>query len=288
MKKTEHLRNLWYSLSANQRFLIRRMYYLPIDLFDKLTGKTNRYVPPRGMIYTGSSISAKAYLQQGINQLELLKSDIDLKPIDNVLDIGSGVGRTAIALSTYLNKNGSYEGFDVVKKGVDWCNSRLGEDYSNFNFKYVPIFNDLYNTSKEKAIDFKFPYKENSFNKIFSFSLFTHMQVDEIQHYFTEIEKVLQPDGLCFSTFFLYDDTDEDYIAKRNHFNFPHKKDQYRLMHENVKSGNIALHKDKIKLMLKNANLECVKIVDGFWKDEIRDKTKKEYQDIVVFKPLLN
>jgi hypothetical protein len=30
--------------------------------------------------------------------------------------------------------------------------------------------------------------------------------------------------------------------------------------------------------------LEFVKKVDGFWKDDVKDKLKKEYQDIVVFK----
>ena len=55
-------------------------------------------------------------------------------------------------------------------------------------------------------------------------------------------------------------------------------------MHEDVKSGNIAIQEDKLKIMINNANLEFVKIVDGFWKDDVRDESKREYQDIVVFK----
>ena len=57
-------------------------------------------------------------------------------------------------------------------------------------------------------------------------------------------------------------------------------------MNENVKSGNIALHKNNIKDMLIKANLKAVKIVDGYWRDEIRDTSKREYQDIVVYKKL--
>jgi cyclopropane fatty-acyl-phospholipid synthase-like methyltransferase len=144
----------------------------------------------------------------------------------------------------------------------------------------------LYNNSKSKAINFKFPYKAGSFNKVFSFSLFTHMQLDEIQHYFFEIEKVLKPEGLCFSTFFLYDSDNENYISEKADMSFPYKKENYRLMNEHVKSANIAIHKDEILNMLKKANLQCLKIVDGFWKDEIRDINKKEYQDIVVFNKL--
>lgn len=284
MKKTEQLRKFWYNITTNQRDVLRQIYYSPIDLFDKVTGRRIKYVPPRGVIYTGSPASAKKYMQQGFCQLELLKEEINLLPDDTILDIGSGVGRTAIALTTYLNENGNYDGFDVVKKGVDWCESGIGKDFPNFNFKFIPLFNDLYNTSKLKTLDFTFPYKAKSFDKIFSFSVFTHMQIDEIQHYFNEIESALKVDGLCFSTFFLYDSENEDYIAKRKDFNFPFKHGGFRLMNESVKSGNIAINKTKLNKMLKKARLKKVKLIDGYWKDKIKDETKKEYQDIVVFK----
>jgi len=286
MKKNRILRNLWYGLTSKQRFLIRRLYYLPIDLLDNIKGNKHKYVPSRGLIFTGSPSSAENYIKQGTNQLELLKEEIHLSPRDSILDMGCGVGRTAIALAKYLDKDGSYDGFDVVKKGIDWCKNGLGKDFENFNFKYVPLYNDLYNTSKLNATDFKFPYNPESFNKVFSFSLFTHMQIDEIQNYFFQIEKVLKPDGLCFSTFFLYDCDSEEYISKKAHMAFPYKKENYRLMNQHVKSANIAIHKDEIKNMLRKANFQCLKIVDGFWKDKIRDFNKKEYQDIVVFKKL--
>ncbi|WP_242156882.1 class I SAM-dependent methyltransferase [Aestuariivivens sediminis] len=284
MKKTNSIRKIWYSLSSNQRFLFRRLYYFPIDLLDQVLGRRHKYVPPRGMIYTGSSIGSKEYLKQGQFQLNLLKEEIDLLPSDKVLDIGSGVGRTAIALTKYLNKEGTYDGFDVVKKGVEWCNKGIGEDFSNFKFKYVPVFNDLYNTSKMKATEFKFPYGNNSFDKVFSISLFTHMQLDEIQHYFYQIARVVKPNGLCFSTFFLYDSHDEKYISEKEHFNFPYKREGYRLMNENVKSGNIAIHKNVLKSMLQNAGMEYIRIVDGFWKSKTLNNTGREYQDIVIFK----
>ena len=89
MIKKNALRTLWYSLSSNQRFLIRKLYYFPVDLYDRLTGNYHKYVPPRGYIYTGSPANYKDYINQGKHQLELLKSEIELKPNDFVLDIGS-------------------------------------------------------------------------------------------------------------------------------------------------------------------------------------------------------
>ncbi|MBQ0768594.1 MAG: methyltransferase domain-containing protein [Bizionia sp.] len=282
--KKQYFRNLWYLLSSNQRFILRRLYYYPIDVYDKFKGNRHRFVPPRGSIYTGSPANSDSYIKQGAHQLELLKSEINLMPSDSVLDIGCGIGRTAIALSEYLNTNAKYEGFDVVKKGVDWCNSKINKEYPNFNFTYIPLFNDLYNNSNLKAENFKFPYKQESFDKIFSFSVFTHMQIDEIQNYFKQIHQVLKSDGIACSTFFLYDDANEAYISKREGFNFPIQENGFKLMNSKVKSGNIAIHKDKLNAMLINENLMLVKIIDGFWKDKIRDSEKKEYQDIVVFK----
>ena len=284
MKKSSKLRNIWYSLSSNQRFFIRRLYYLPKDTLDSISGKRHKYVPPRGYIYTGSPASAEDYLKQGQHQLQMLKEYANLKPNHKVLDIGSGIGRTAIALTGYLNQNGSYEGFDVVERGVQWCNSHIRKENSNFNFKYVPLFNDLYNTAKLKATEFIFPYPDDSIDVAFSFSVFTHMQIEEIQHYFNQIYRVLRPGGVCLSTFFLYDDTSEEYISSKEDFSFPVEKSGYRLMNHNVKSGNIAIHKNKLFYMLGQEKFEEVKIIDGFWKDRERDIKKTEYPDMVVFR----
>jgi ubiquinone/menaquinone biosynthesis C-methylase UbiE len=199
MSKTSKLRSIWYSLSSGQRFFIRRLYYLPQDTWDSVSGKRHKYVPPRGYIYTGSPASATDYLEQGLHQLKMLKELAGLQPSHNVLDIGSGIGRTAIALTDYLNENGSYEGFDVVESGVFWCNSRIHKENPNFNFKYVPLFNDLYNTATLKATDFIFPYVDNSIDVAFSFSVFTHMQIEEIQHYFNQVYRVLKPGGVWVS-----------------------------------------------------------------------------------------
>ena len=286
MIKKNSLRSLWYSLSSNQRFLIRKLYYFPVDFYDRLTGNYHKYVPPRGYIYTGSPANYKDYIDQGKHQLGLLKYEIDLKPKDCVLDIGSGIGRTAIALTTYLDTSARYEGFDVVELGVKWCNSKIKKDFPNFNFKYIPLFNDLYNNANLKAKEFIFPYEKNYFDKIFSFSVFTHMQIDEIQKYFSEIHKVLKPNGIAFSTFFLYDDTTENLTQINKDFTFSKKKDGYSLMSDKVKSANIAIHKDKLKTMLEFENLTLVKIIDGFWKGEREDTI--EYQDIVIFKKIEN
>jgi SAM-dependent methyltransferase len=282
MKKTNALRKIWYNLSANQRFLIRRLYYFPSDFKDTITGNRHKYVAPRGYIYTGSPASSEIYLKQGQQQVGLLKQFIDLKPEDQVLDIGSGVGRTAIALTEYLNEKGGYSGFDAVEEGVKWCNKTIGKDFSNFKFDYVPLDNDLYNKSDKKADDFVFQYEDEQFDKVFLFSVFTHMMVNEIENYLMEIKRVLKPGGMCFTTLFYYNKENENYIASMENFNFPVAKDGYRLMSDKVKSANIAISELKLDAMISASGLTKVATVDGFWNDQDNDKGKVEYQDILV------
>lgn len=285
MKKTNGLRNIWYNhLSSEQRYFIRKMYYLPIDFMDKITGKSHKYVPPRGYIYTGSPASGEKYYHQGQHQIRLMQNYINLNSKNSVLDIGCGVGRSAMVLTELLDKNSRYEGFDVVKKGVDWCNKKIKKDFPNFNFTYVPLFNDLYNNEKNDASKFIFPYENSFFDKTFSFSVFTHMKMNEIENYFTEMNRVMKPNGLSLHTFFLYDETDAERISKLENFNFPVDRGNYKLMSDKVESANIAIHKAELHKMAERSGLEIVSIIDGFWKGERKENSGNDYQDTVVFK----
>jgi len=47
-------RKLYYLLSPSLRLIIRRIYYSPIDLLEKVTHKRRGLVPPRDLIFVGS------------------------------------------------------------------------------------------------------------------------------------------------------------------------------------------------------------------------------------------
>ena len=57
------------------------------------------------VLFIPGSPAAKR-ISQSKHQLNLLKQEIDLKPSDHVLDIGSGIGRTAISLCEFLDNHG--------------------------------------------------------------------------------------------------------------------------------------------------------------------------------------
>lgn len=271
-------RNLYYNLSPRYRFIVRKLYYAPIDFYEGFTGKRDKIMPKKGDIYTGSGDFKKS----GEQHVDFLRKYIDLRPNDRVLDIGSGIGRTAIALTKFLSKEGRYDGFDVVKKGVDWCIKNISSKFKNFRFKFASLNNDLYNDFDKTAKDFVFPFENESFDKAFLFSVFTHMRIDEIRNYIQEIERVLNKDGKCLATFFIYHDG-EDLNAFPG-FKFPFKKDGYRLLNEKVEGANIAIEYSYLEKMINEAGLELEQHVTGFWRDFSLDRKDRDFQDIIVLK----
>ncbi len=275
-----NLRSLYYAISPKSRFLVRKIYYFPADFWNFLNRKKNKYEPKKGDIFIGSG----DFLSQGKHHLELLKEYTSLQPDYSVLDVGCGIGRAAVPLTQYLSTKGKYEGFDVVKKGIDWCRKNISKDFSNFNFQHISLNNDLYNLTNQKAENFKFPYEDNSFDTVFLFSVFTHMQPKEIQNYLNEIYRVLKTDGKCLSTFFLYDDQNEEYISKDNRgFCFPYQKENYRLMNEKVPSANIAFKEELLFEMIQTSQLELENKIYGTWSNRAVDALF-DYQDILILK----
>lgn len=272
------LRKIYYLAPPNFRFVMRKMYYFPIDFMDGITGKRGEGVPKKGDIFIGSG----DFVAQGEKQKHYLKKYINLKSSDKVLDIGCGIGRTALALTKTLDKNGSYEGFDAVKKGIDWCNKNLKSKFPNFNFKYVPLRNSLYNKSETDPSTYQFPYAENSFDKAFLFSVFTHMKIEDIQNYLNEIHRVLVPGGQCLATFFTYSEGDQ--LEQLEGFKFPVKKDGYRLLDEKVVEANIAIEMDTLKKMIAESGLQFEEKIAGYWSDFSKDKTDIDFQDIIILK----
>jgi SAM-dependent methyltransferase/GT2 family glycosyltransferase len=133
-----------------------------------------------------------------------------LAPTDRVLDIGCGVGRLAYSLAYYLKRPGSYEGFDIIGSLIDWAQKNITPRFPIFKFRPVNIYNQMYNpTGTVQAVDFIFPYADESFDFIFLTSVFTHMQAQEVQHYLEEINRVLKLGGRCLCTCFLLNEESE-------------------------------------------------------------------------------
>jgi len=273
------LRNLFYLFGPRQRILIRRIWFFPVDIFEKIFYKKKALVPPKGLIYTG----AGSFTEIGDKIVNKIISECNIKPDEYVLDIGSGMGRIARPFTQYLNSSGAYYGFDVVSDGIKWCQKNY-KDFKNFHFEYIPIKNDLYNLSAQTlAKEFQFPYRNDFFDLVISISVFTHMQENDVENYLFEISKVLKPGKFCFCSFFIIT-KESDPTIDRNSF-FKYKFDNYSLHDKHVKDANIAYKLEIVEKMAIHVGLKIFKFLPGWWSNEDYNN-KFDFQDIIILQKL--
>lgn len=205
-----------------------------------------------------------------------------LKPTDSVLEVGSGFGRMAIPLTTYLNKKGSYEGMEIITDGVNWCTSKFTPRYSNFKFQYINVYNERYNPKGEcTASAYVFPFKNHTFDFVYLTSVFTHMYPDEISNYLNEIKRVLKKGSKCFITYYLLNEVSMSNIKNNmGTFNFKYQVDHYRIEDCDQPLYQIAFPETFIRALYEDQGL---KIEDpmyyGSWSGR---KDYLSFQDIVI------
>ena len=178
---------------------LKKLYYFPVDLFDRLTNPDSM-IPPRSMTFVGSGDFEKI----GAEFKEYFIEFGNLQPNDRVLDVGCGIGRMAIPLTDYLSQGGEYYGFDIVDKGIQWCRNRITSKFNNFTFQHSDVYNKYYNPKgKVLARDFRFPFEDDFFDFVFLTSVFTHMLPVDLENYLVEISRTLKNGGKCLITFFI-------------------------------------------------------------------------------------
>lgn len=261
------------------RRIFRRLYYLPIDIVEKVSGKRHPMAPPKGRVFIGSG----DFIKQGQDILKQLKNYGGLKQNHRVLDIGCGIGRLAVPLVDYLDdKHGSYEGFDIVKSGIDWCKKKIQSKHPNFNFIHIDLRNDLYNLSTDKsANNFTFPYNDNEFDFVFLTSVFTHMMPEDVNAYLKQISRVLKKGGKCFATFFVINDESSDLMKNNDVIQFENKFVNYYLHNTKVKEANVAFDESYLDEFIEQYGLKIINKHYGYWSGRAKDQCV-DFQDIYI------
>lgn len=277
IQNTEVKRQLYYLIPAGLRPLFRRIYYLPLDVLESVSGKRPKGVPPRGMVFVGYG----DYVKLGERYLRHFQTMAGLKPDHKVLDVGCGIGRMAYPLTGFLSEYGSYDGFDIVKSGIDWCNRHISREYPNFRFLHTSLYNQLYNTSTRiDAASFVFPYPDQAFDFVFLTSVFTHMLPEEVENYIRQIARVMKPGAACFISFFLINEESEELMKNSpNHMNFPIDKGFYRLHSGKVDTANVAYRESWIREKLEANGITIENSYYGQWCGR---PVFTDYQDLVI------
>jgi SAM-dependent methyltransferase len=190
-------------LPRRVRWTLRKLYFAPVDALERATGLREELTPPKAAIFTGTVddfASGGAKLVAAVTSLGYLGRD------STVLDVGCGLGRVAVALIRSGAWEGVYEGLDIVPAGIEWCNAELASRYPTLHFTLADLFNGEYNpTGTLRPSEYRFPYQDETFDLAVLVSVFTHLLPTDMEHYVSEISRVLVIGGCCFATYSLLD-----------------------------------------------------------------------------------
>lgn len=258
----------------------RKIYYSIMEAIDWLSGCRGALFPPRRLRVRVSG--ANNFKTVGEEFLKYFIELGGLKPTERVLDIGCGIGRMAVPLTRYLDKKGSYEGFDVLAEGIRWDTRNITPKFPNFYFQFVDLYNKSYNPNgKLRSNEFTFPYENDSFDFIFLISVFTHMLPEDVENYLSEISRVIKTGGKCLIAFFLLNPESKKLIeAKSTPMDFRYKRDGYRVVDESKPETAIAYDENLVRMLYKKRGLSVIEPIRyGSWSGR---KDYLSFQDIVI------
>jgi SAM-dependent methyltransferase len=258
--------------------LKREVSYSTSDFKERFSGNRNPLVPP---IRLRNMVGGASVFMEMAEQFNLAFREVcNLQPYERVLDVGCGAGRIAFPLATYLDKRGSYDGFDISKDAIRWC-QKAYRKYPNFHFQVADIYNGQYNsTGKIQSINYKFPYGDASFDFVFLVSVFTHMLPPEVERYTSEISRVLKPSGRCLITYFILDPKLSSYEGCDVNFKFD--KGGYRIMDEQMPESAVAYPESTIRELYSKNKLTIIEpVLYGKWAKRQNTKNFSLGQDAI-------
>lgn len=256
---------------------LQNAYYFPLDIIDSIIGKRDKFTPPRRLIFVGDG----DFRKWGDEFFKYFLDLGGLKPTHKVLDVGCGIGRMAIPLTKYLT-SGSYNGFDIIYRGIKWCNKTISPEYPNFHFHLADVYNEWYNpTGKYKASDYKFPYQDKMFDFVFLTSVFTHLLPLDMENYFSEISRVLKSKGKVLITFFVMTNDSKKLIEQNfSKFRFKNSGENYWTISQSKPESAVAYEEEYIKNLFKKNKMSIIEPVHyGSWSGR---KDYLSFQDIIV------
>jgi SAM-dependent methyltransferase len=130
---------------------------------------------------------------------------IELPLYDNILDFGCGCGRLARRLIQQSPRPRRYLGIDLHTGMVRWAQENLQPAADGFEFQHHNVHSPSFNPDPTAPRMAPFPVEDSTVSLLVAWSVFTHLTQDQCEYYLREASRVLRPDGVMFSTWFLFD-----------------------------------------------------------------------------------
>lgn len=233
---------------------LRRLAFAGLRLAEWVRPQSDLY-PPAWMPLVGSG-DFRAVGQAFFRYFTTLAH---LQPHHAVLDVGCGLGRMAVPLTTYLQApQGRYLGFDIEREAIAWCQRNITRRFPNFEFVTVAAHNPNYLSSAAAATPVRFPAPTAGFDFVIVTSVFTHLLPADVETYINEIARVLRPSGQCLMTFFLLNPESEALLdAGQSHFPLSHRWGLCRVANPQLPQAAIAYPETQVLSWLKRAGLQA-------------------------------
>lgn len=211
--------------------------------------------------------SFEEFKQSGEEFLKIYTEICGLRADETMLDVGCGIGRKTLPLTQYLNESAVYEGIDITKAGIDWCRQKITPRFPNFRFQQIDVYNKYYNPlGKYQPAEYRFPFADESFSFVMLGSVFTHMLPDGLEHYLSEIYRVLKRGGRCLITYFLLNEESVRRIETGGStLDLKYVFDKYRAVSREVPEQAIAFDEVWIRDFYRKLGLKVLRLDYGSW-----------------------
>lgn len=257
-------RPIWRRFASRARSVAYRLV-TPVDRI--VRWRNSSLLPPAHLrIYYYRTSRPSAFT----HACEVARAEVTnhgLQPEHRVLDVGSGIGNLAISLIGYLR--GGYEGVEIHREAVAWCQRAITPQHRTFRFHHADVASGAYYPhGRVPASEYTFPFPDQSFDLIFLGSVFTHMLPDAVDHYVSEISRLLAPDGVCVASYFLLNNETRAGVDRARSFipfSVEHPSGLCRLHDATTPEAAVAVEEDFIQSIYCRAGLRIRSIRRGRW-----------------------
>jgi SAM-dependent methyltransferase len=151
-----------------------------------------------------------AFVAAGAGDAARLQDAFGLTTSSRVLDIGCGNGRLAIGLLHQIGEMRSYTGVDIAARSIEWCDRHIAGEHPGMRFVHIDVANERYNPAGAELSDgYRLPLPDQSADVIHLYSVFSHMQTQDVRVYLREFARLLAGGGGVFLTAFVEHDVQD-------------------------------------------------------------------------------